>query len=180
MEYPIIRCVPSAAEMVLMEHSHSQSYIASNVEKHSTLCQTANQENSVLTTVAQFGGTTIRKRSIEKQSTALPVRTVEKTLLLMATANENTALTPATLQTATVRIAVLMNNNYRVNLEQYLTSMYQAKRLLLSGIVSEEDFQKIDTIIAEKYGISSCSIYRGYDLIISALRGKISHNEEVK
>ena len=33
------------------------------------------------------------------------------------------------------------------------------------GIISEDDLTEIDTITAEKYGLSSCSIYRRNDLL---------------
>jgi hypothetical protein len=72
-----------------------------------------------------------------------------------------------------------MNDAYRAKLEGYLAAMLQAKRMLSMGILTPEDYTKIDTMMVEKYGISSCSLYRGIDLIISAFRGNMSHNEEV-
>ena len=68
-----------------------------------------------------------------------------------------------------------MNNGYRANLESYLASMMQAKKMLSKGVVSSDDYIKIDTIIAEKYGISSCSLYRGIDLIHRDFNGNMSH-----
>ena len=68
---------------------------------------------------------------------------------------------------------------YRKRLEQYISSMIQAKRLLKDGIISENDFTEIDTILAEKYGLSSCNIYRGIDLIYKDNRGNMSHSTEV-
>lgn len=72
-----------------------------------------------------------------------------------------------------------MNNAYRTKLEGYLASMLQAKRMLSVGILTPKDYSRIDTIIAEKYGISSCSLYRGIDLIYSSINGNMSHYEEV-
>ena len=72
-----------------------------------------------------------------------------------------------------------MNDAYRERLEQYLASMLQAKQMLSMGILTPEDYAKIDTIMAEKYGISSCSLYRGIDLICGGFRGNMSHYEEV-
>ncbi len=72
-----------------------------------------------------------------------------------------------------------MTDAYRAKLESYLTAMLQAKRMLLMGILTPEDFTVIDTIMADKYGVSSCSIYRGIDLIYSSVRGTMSHYEEV-
>ena len=53
-----------------------------------------------------------------------------------------------------------MMQDYRSRLERYLAAMSQAKRMLSMGILTPEDYAKIDTKIAEKYDISSCSIYR--------------------
>ena len=87
----------------------------------------------------------------------------------------STAATPATLPTVTVGGTPAMNNGYRANLESYLAAMTQAKKMLSQGIVSSDDYIKIDTIIAEKYGISSCSLYRGIDLIHRGFNGNMSH-----
>ncbi len=72
-----------------------------------------------------------------------------------------------------------MTDEYRNRLESYLASMHQAKRMLTMGILTSEDYAKIDTITAEKYGISSCSLYRGIDWIYGGFRGNMSHYEEV-
>lgn len=58
-----------------------------------------------------------------------------------------------------------MNKDYSSRLERYIASMLQFKNMLSSGILTPDDYAEIDTILAEKYGISSCSIYRGIDLI---------------
>lgn len=73
-----------------------------------------------------------------------------------------------------------MTEAYRAQLESYLNTMLQAKKMLSMGILSEEDYAKIDTIFAEKYGISSCSLYRGIDLLYGNTRGTMSHYPEVK
>lgn len=67
---------------------------------------------------------------------------------------------------ATSRIALIkeipeMNDRYRANLESYLASMLQAKRMLVKGIITPGDFARVDAIMAEKYGIPSNSLYRG-------------------
>ena len=68
-----------------------------------------------------------------------------------------------------------MDEGYRSKLESYLASMMQAKKMLSKGVISSDDYIKIDTIIAEKYGISSCSLYRGIDLIHRGFNGNMSH-----
>lgn len=72
-----------------------------------------------------------------------------------------------------------MSSAYRANLESYLASMLQAKKMLSAGILNAEDYAKIDTIIAKKYGISSCSLYRGIDLLYASFGGNMSCYKEV-
>ena len=42
----------------------------------------------------------------------------------------------------------------------YTTALTVFRKWLAEGIITEEELAKIETIIAEKYGLSSCSIYR--------------------
>ena len=72
-----------------------------------------------------------------------------------------------------------MNIGYRKRLEQYISSMVQTKHMLVSGVLTPSDYTKIDTMIAEKYGLSSCNIYRGIDLIYKDNNGNMSHCKEV-
>ena len=72
-----------------------------------------------------------------------------------------------------------MSDNYRNRLESYLASMLQAKQMLSMGILTPEDYAAIDTIMNEKYGISSCSLYSGIDLIYDGFRVNMSHYKEV-
>ena len=58
-----------------------------------------------------------------------------------------------------------MNKEYNLRLEQYIASMLQFKNMIRRGILTPDDYTEIDTILAGKYGIDSCSIYRGIDLI---------------
>ena len=45
-------------------------------------------------------------------------------------------------------------------LTAYQTAMSLARNMLRQGIISEDDYRKIDTIIAKNYRVSSCSIFR--------------------
>ena len=45
-------------------------------------------------------------------------------------------------------------------LTAYQTAMSLARNMLRQGIISEDDYRKIYTIIAKKHGVSSCSIFR--------------------
>lgn len=47
----------------------------------------------------------------------------------------------------------------------YKAAMAVFQKWFDDGIITEEDLTEINTITAEKYGLSSCSIYRRNDLI---------------
>ena len=96
----------------------------------------------------------------------------------MAMPVENTVAAPVI--PPTVSEAAGMSKDYRAKLEDYLASMLQAKRMLSMGILTPEDYAKIDTIIAKKYGISSCSLYRGIDLLYRRFNGNMAHEEVAK
>lgn len=51
-------------------------------------------------------------------------------------------------------------DDFRERLTAYQTAMSLARNMLRQGIISEDDYRKIDTIIAKKHGVSSCSIFR--------------------
>ena len=71
------------------------------------------------------------------------------------------------------RSVVAVTDAYRTRLENYLASMLQAKRMLSMGIITPEDYAIIDTMQREEFGISSCSLYRGIDLIYDGFRGNL-------
>ena len=61
----------------------------------------------------------------------------------------------------------------------YKSAMAQARRMLSAGIITEDEYDIIDTMMATKYGLSSCSLFRENDLLYSSIRGNMSHYEEV-
>ena len=61
----------------------------------------------------------------------------------------------------------------------YKSAMAQARRLLSPGIVTEAEYAIIDTTMAEKYSLSSRSLFRENDLLYSSIRGNMSHYEGV-
>lgn len=48
---------------------------------------------------------------------------------------------------------------------RYKASMSVFKKWLTDGAVTESDLLAIDSMLAKKYGLSSCSIYLEYDLL---------------
>lgn len=59
----------------------------------------------------------------------------------------------------------------------YKASMKQAETMLEKGIISFEEYRKIDAKIAQKYGLNLCSIYAYNDLIYSKYNGNMQHKE---
>ena len=96
----------------------------------------------------------------------------------MAIALANTALTPATLNHAITKVVTVMNSNYRDNIECYLSAMHHADKLLFMKVITPIEHAKIDTIMASKYNLTSCSIYRPNSLINSHFSGNMSYYKE--
>lgn len=74
----------------------------------------------------------------------------------------------------------VMNEEIYSRVLGYKSAMVQARRMLANGIISGPECAKIETIIAEKYGLTSCSIFRENDFINYRLRGNMSHYKGVK
>ena len=53
----------------------------------------------------------------------------------------------------------------------YKAAMAVFKNWLATGVISTTDLLQIDTILAQKYGLSSCSIYLEKDLPCKENRG---------
>ena len=49
---------------------------------------------------------------------------------------------------------------YERKIISYRTVMSLAKSMLNQGIITAEEYAEIDTIMAKKYGLSSCTIFR--------------------
>ncbi len=50
--------------------------------------------------------------------------------------------------------------DYELRLNRYRTSLSVFRSMLGSGTLTESDYDKICDILADKYGISLCSIFR--------------------
>jgi hypothetical protein len=53
-----------------------------------------------------------------------------------------------------------MPNELFCRVALYQATMSLMRGMLTKGVISEEEYDEIDTIFAEKYGISSSTIYR--------------------
>ena len=65
-------------------------------------------------------------------------------------------------------------SDYDKRLFAYQMAMALARSMRSKGLISAKEYAKIDTIIANKYGISSCSIYRYYSLISNRIDGNMT------
>jgi len=72
-----------------------------------------------------------------------------------------------------------MNEDFFVRVLGYKSAMAQAGVMLSKGIITTEEYAIIDTMMTEKYGLCSCSLFRENDLLCSGIRGNMSHYEEV-
>ncbi|AQW61961.1 hypothetical protein B1779_01355 [Dehalococcoides mccartyi] len=72
-----------------------------------------------------------------------------------------------------------MNKEYFDRICGYKSAMAQARLMLVKGILTESEYLEIDTIMAEKYGLSSCSLFRDNNLLYKENDGNMSHYEEV-
>lgn len=66
---------------------------------------------------------------------------------------------------------------YRERMVDYRVTMSLAADMLAKGIISKEEYRKIDRIIAKKYGLSLGSICFREPLITQDFRGNISRTE---
>ena len=72
-----------------------------------------------------------------------------------------------------------MNKEYFARICGYKSAMAQAWFMLSKEILTESEYIKIDTIMAEKYGLSSCSLFRDNALLYKENDGNMSHYKEV-
>ena len=66
-----------------------------------------------------------------------------------------------------------MDINLYAKVKEYNTALAVIREMRSTGIITDEDFGIICTVLAEKYGLSSCSIFAGIDLITARTDGNI-------
>ena len=70
-----------------------------------------------------------------------------------------------------------MDEQQARQLIQYRMAMSMARELVNRGIISEEEYDQIDRIIANKYGLTSGSLFCRNPLILQGFRANMSHTE---
>ncbi len=58
-------------------------------------------------------------------------------------------------------------------IKEYNTAIAVIREMLSEGIITDKDFGIICTVLAGEYGLSSCSIFAGIDLITARTDGNI-------
>ena len=102
----------------------------------------------------------------------LSVKPVAQVLRIIRVPKENIAPRGATKgETA------MNNKDFYTMLMLYKTSMNQAKTMFEKGFISADDYSEINTILADKYGLSSCSIFLENELINTEHGGNIASKE---
>lgn len=104
---------------------------------------------------------------------SLYVRIAKSLSVLMATRIENTAVMPAISRIDSVVAA--MTKEQIQNEKMYLGTMSTAKNLLKQGIISDEEYEQIDTNFRKKYDISLSTLFTDIRLIKFESYGNIAH-----
>ncbi|MEG2673441.1 MAG: hypothetical protein RR937_09720 [Ruthenibacterium sp.] len=89
------------------------------------------------------------------------------------TVTENTAPMTAILLLDLERGVLTMSDAYFANILDYKSAMAQAGIMRSKGIISGEEYATIDTMMAAKYALSSCSLFRDNALIYRENNGNM-------
>ena len=143
---------PSAA---VMRIPLPKQDVVRNVESRSNNCRTKRRRSSAPTSAAWHGGTPIQNWCSAKRYTRSNAHTAERPSTATEIIGEFTAPVPATPKRGGVWMDEL-----KKRIEAYQFTMSMVRELLSKGIITESEYRKIDTIIAEKYGLNSCTIFR--------------------
>lgn len=111
-----------------------------------------------------LGGMHILKRLTARPYTTLLALTAESPSPPTAMQKENTALTPAILQTATKAVTGMSEDKFRSEMS-YLAALSIAKNLREKGLLSEEEYAVIDTNLRAEFSSSLGTLLSENDLI---------------
>ena len=91
----------------------------------------------------------------------------------MGIRTENIAVMPAISRTDS-EVAAMTKEQIQ-NEKMYIGTMTTAKNLLKQGIISDEEYEQIDTMFRQKYAISLSTLFTDIRLIKYADHGNMSH-----
>ena len=84
--------------------------------------------------------------------------------MFMEIAGENIAATIAILLIASKAVMAMSKEDFK-NEKLYQTTMHIARKMLKSGLISEEEYRQIDTIFTEKYQPTLGTLFADIDLL---------------
>ena len=131
------------------------------------------RRSSALINAGINGGIPTWIKSIAKQSMTLYVPIVKSLFGFMEIRTGNIAPTSAISMTD-LEVAVMANEQMQ-NEKLFQGTMLMAKNLLKQGIISEEEYEQIDTMFRQKYAISLSTLFTDIHLIKYADHGNRSH-----
>ena len=131
------------------------------------------KRDSVQTVAEISGGIKTSIRLIAKPIMSMYVPVVKSHLQHMAIRTGNIALTSAISMTDS-EVAVMTNEQMQ-NEKLFQGTMLTAKNLLKQGIISDDEYEQIDTMFRQKYAISLSTLFTDIRLIKYADHGNMSH-----
>src|SRR5574344_825031 len=123
---------------------------------------------SARTNAVCCGGKLITARCIRKPHIILYVNTAEWSLRASVHHAENTVPMSATSPSVLARSVIPMSEELFAGILAYKSAMAQARLMLSKGLITKDEYAIIDTMMAEKYSLSSCSLFRDNDLLYSS------------
>ena len=105
---------------------------------------------SAVTNAVTHGGIITSVKSSEKLSTISLVPNAAKSFTSMAINAGNIVVTIATLPLASKVVSAMSKEEMR-NEKLYQTTMHIARKMLNDGIISEDEYRRVDKIFLEKY-----------------------------
>lgn len=131
------------------------------------------RRSSALINAGINGGIPTWIKSIAKQSMILYVPIVKSRFGFMEIRTGNIA--PMSAISMTDLEVAAMTKERMEEEKRYLATMSIAKNLLKQGIISEEEYEQIDTMFRQKYAISLSTLFTDIRLIKYADHGNMSH-----
>ena len=108
------------------------------------------ESGSAVTNAVTHGGTITSVKSSEKPSTISLVPNAAKSFTSMAINVGNIAAMIATLPLVSKAVQTMSKEDMRRE-KLYQTTMHITRKMLKDGIISEEEYRRVDKIFLEKY-----------------------------
>ena len=131
------------------------------------------RRSSALISAGISGGMPIWIRSIAKLNIALSVLTAKSLSVHMGIRIGNIARMSA-ISSTDLEVEVMTDTQIH-NEKMYLGTMTAARKLLKQGIISDEEYEQIDTMFRQKYAISLSTLFTDIRLIKYGSYGNITH-----